>query len=72
MCQEEKEGMIELAEGLSNGRVPRCATTAFTASNHDPLKLATSLPHVTLARAHADSRHRKIRASRYASYRELS
>ncbi len=42
MCQEEKKDKIKLAEGLSNGRVPRCVTTAFTASNHDPLKLVTS------------------------------
>ena len=42
MRWEEKEGKIELAEGLSDGRVPRCAITAFTASNHGLLKLATS------------------------------
>jgi hypothetical protein len=42
MRWEEKEGKMELAEGLSDGRVPRCAITAFTASNHGLLKLATS------------------------------
>src|SRR5215471_7448842 len=30
MREEEKEDKIEVAEGLSNGRVPRCAITAFT------------------------------------------
>src|SRR5215471_7826027 len=33
MRWDKKEDKISLAEGLSNGRVPRCATTAFTASN---------------------------------------
>jgi hypothetical protein len=42
MREEKKKDKIELAEGLSNGRVPRCVTTAFTASNHGLLKLVTS------------------------------
>jgi hypothetical protein len=42
MRQEDKEDKIELAEGLSNGRVPRCVTTASTASNHGLLRLVTS------------------------------
>jgi hypothetical protein len=42
MRNEEKEDKIEVAEGLSDGRVPKCAITAFTASNHGLLKLATS------------------------------
>jgi hypothetical protein len=42
MRWEEKEDKIELAEGLSNGRVPKCVTTAFTASNPALLRLVTS------------------------------
>ena len=42
MCREEKKDKIKLAEGLSNGRVPRCATTASTASNPALRKLVTS------------------------------
>jgi hypothetical protein len=42
MRSEEKKDKIELAEGLPNGRVPKCVTTAFTASNHGLLKLVTS------------------------------
>jgi hypothetical protein len=42
MRQGEKKDRIQLAEGLSNGRVPKCATTAFTASNHGLLKLVTN------------------------------
>jgi hypothetical protein len=39
---EEKEVKVELAEGLSKGRIPKCATIAFTASNHGPPELATN------------------------------
>jgi hypothetical protein len=42
MRWEEKEGKIDLAEGLSDERVPRCAITAFTASNPALRKSATS------------------------------
>ena len=42
MCREEKKDKIKLAEGLSNGRVPRCVTTASTASNPALRKSATS------------------------------
>lgn len=38
----ENKDRIQLAEGLSNGRVPKCATTAFTASNHGLLKSVTN------------------------------
>src|SRR5690349_8972355 len=51
---------------------PKCATTASKALSHGLPKLATGLPHTILARAHEDSRHRKIRASQSAFCRERS
>ena len=42
MRKDGKQDKIEVAEGLSNGRVLRCAITAFTASNRGLLKSVTS------------------------------
>jgi hypothetical protein len=70
MRQEKKKDKIELAEGLSNGRVLRCATTAFTASNRALRKLATSSPRATSVPARGDSRRQKIQTLRFAFYRE--
>src|SRR5215467_12676455 len=55
-----------------NDGVPKCAITAFRASNHGLPKLPTTLPCATLGPAHEDSRHRKIRAWQSACYQERS
>ena len=71
-ARRRKRVRLSLAEGLSNGRVPRCATTAFTTSNRALRKLATSSPRATSVPAREDSRRQKIRTSRFAFYRELN
>src|SRR5262249_54827638 len=55
-----------------NDGVPKCAITAFKASNRGLPKLPTTLPCATLGPAHEDSRHWKIRAWQSAFYQERS
>ena len=71
MRQEEKEGRIELAEGLSKGRSQMCDYSLHSIKSR-PAKIGDKLTVRDFGRVLEDLQHRKMRLWQSAFCQELS